>query len=224
MIVGNHPHSRDGALTQLREKGAHGDPALGRGLMRYWRELYRLLDDAGIDRHAIFATNIHPAYFTRTSGRVPRRGNDPWFRHARELLLDQVHTMRPRLLVAFGGAAIDELNRVGLDVPPLELNQPRAPGHRRDADDGPARAPSLRSGNDTRHADGSRGRVPGCLGGRTASVTIQPASGRACRNVPLAAHPGPLVTAARSTQPGPWQVRGRSVSQEPLALPPWSSR
>ena len=99
MIVGNHPHSRKGALDQLREKGAHGDPALGTRL-------------------------FHPAYFTRIGGRVPRRGNDRWFQHARELLLFQVHTMQPRVLVAFGGVALDELNRVGVDVPPLELNHP----------------------------------------------------------------------------------------------------
>lgn len=123
MIVGNHPHSRDGALRQLREKGAHGDPSLGTRLMRYWRELYRLLDHAGIDRHAIFATNIHPAYFTHTSGRVPRRGNTSWFDHARRLLLEQVHTMQPRVIAAFGGVALDELNRVGVDLPSLEPNQ-----------------------------------------------------------------------------------------------------
>lgn len=124
MIVGDHPPSREGALTQLRENGAHGDPSLGPRLMRYWRELYRLLDAAGIDRHSIFATNIHPAYFTKTSGRVPRRHNTAWFEHARGLLLQEIRTMRPRVLLALGRVAADELRRVDINLPPLTLNVP----------------------------------------------------------------------------------------------------
>lgn len=133
MIVGNHPHSRAAALKRLREHGAHGDPDPGIKRMTYWRELYRSLDDAGIDRHRIFATNIHPAYFTGTSGRVPRRGNEEWFSHARRFLALQVATMQPRLLLALGGTARDELARIEPEMPKLALNEPTAvtiSGHR----------------------------------------------------------------------------------------------
>lgn len=124
MIIGNHPHSKQAALDRLRHHGAHGDPDPAISTMVYWRELYRLLDDADIDRHRIFATNIHPAFFSATSGQVPRRGNEMWFRHARRLLTLQIATMKPRLLLAFGGVARRELARLALGVPELAPNAP----------------------------------------------------------------------------------------------------
>lgn len=124
MIIGNHPHSKQAALERLREHGAHGDPDPAVSPMVYWRELYRLLDDAGIDRHRIFATNIHPAFFSATSGQVPRRGNETWFRHARRLLTLQITTMKPQLLLALGGVARRGLAGLALGVPELPLNEP----------------------------------------------------------------------------------------------------
>lgn len=124
MIVGNHPHSKEAALDRLRKHGAHGDPDSATSTMLYWRELYRLLDHAEIDRHRIFATNIHPAFFNATSGQVPRRGNETWFQHARRLLTLQITIMRPRLLLAFGGAARREFARLGVGVPEVSSNEP----------------------------------------------------------------------------------------------------
>lgn len=93
-------------------------------MMLYWRELYRLLDDAGITRHTIFATNVHPAFFTRTRGRVPPTGNEAWFAHTRRLLTLQITRMKPRLLLVFGDIARDELAHLGVGMSPLVLNDP----------------------------------------------------------------------------------------------------
>jgi uracil-DNA glycosylase len=125
MIVGNHPDSREGAIRRLRDHGAHGDPSLGAAMMRYWRGLYALLDEAEIDRQLIFATNVHPAYFARTTGQVPRRGNEPWFAHARRLLEEQLEVMRPRLLLLLGQPARSAFARaVSLRDVPGTLPQP----------------------------------------------------------------------------------------------------
>ncbi len=125
MIVGNHPDSRRSAVERLRHKGAHGDPSPDASPMKYWRALYRLVDAASIERSSIFATNIHPAFFERTSGRVPRRGNHRWFEKARELLAEQVTTMRPRLLLTLGRPARDELARLTPAMPLLAPNEPQ---------------------------------------------------------------------------------------------------
>lgn len=112
MLVGNHLDAEEAYLEKLALGSANGDPCPDAPRMRFWTMLYATLDRAGIPRHDIFVTNVHPALIRgrRPTGVVV--ASDAWLRACAELLERQIDVMRPRAIAALGAPARTFLERM----------------------------------------------------------------------------------------------------------------
>ena len=101
MFVGHNLDSESAFRRRLASGQAHGGP--GRPMLT-WRNLYRLLDAAGLDAQQCFFTNAYVGLKggDDPTGRFPGAG-DPEFRAwCRAFLDDQIELMQPRVVATLG--------------------------------------------------------------------------------------------------------------------------
>ena len=101
MFVGHNLDAEGPFLKRLASGQSHGDPERP---MQTWRNLYRLLETARIDRGECFFTN---AYVGLKAGDVPTGSfpgaNDAQFRRwCEDFLIDQIRVMQPRTIATLG--------------------------------------------------------------------------------------------------------------------------
>jgi hypothetical protein len=110
MLVGNNLDGTANYQIRLDKGEPHGDPRFPRRLMRTWRNLYLLVDDAGVRRERCFFTNAYVG-LNRTGPTATFAGErDNWFRAwCHDFLAQQISVMRPRTVVALGAPARDFL-------------------------------------------------------------------------------------------------------------------
>jgi hypothetical protein len=112
MFVGNFTDSKE----QHDKRRAAGKPAPGEppgGKTPTWRNLYRWVDEAGIERQEIFFTNAYVGLSAKNSrGRFPGSYDSSFKAWCGDFLDEQIQLMRPRAVVALG-----EWSRKALDWP-----------------------------------------------------------------------------------------------------------
>jgi len=101
MFVGHNLDSETAFLSRLASGQAHGGPERP---MRTWRNLYRLLETAGVEPATCFFTN---AYVGLKAGNKPRGtfpgAADPAFSAwCRNFLGEQIAVMRPSVVATLG--------------------------------------------------------------------------------------------------------------------------
>jgi hypothetical protein len=104
MFVGNNLDAHDSFVERAERGEPHGSPARP---MRTWQNLYRLLDEAGVERSECFFTNAFVGLVTgaNPSAGVRTKRDSPYWTWCREFLTLQLRTMRPRLVVSLGASA-----------------------------------------------------------------------------------------------------------------------
>lgn len=121
MFVGHNLDAEEPYLERVRTGRSHGDP---RSPMRTWRNLYALLDGAGVDRHECFFTNVYVGLIagSKPTGSFPG-ANDPAFRAWCDVFLRrQIARMRPRAIVALGKPAREFLGWSDGDVGVVDID------------------------------------------------------------------------------------------------------
>jgi len=110
--------------------GRWGDP--GNPTMTYWKKVLALLSEAGIPTAEAFFTNAYVGLMEgdNPSADFPGRRSATFCRWCASFLIQQIHVMQPRLVVALGGKsqlALDSWNiarRAGVDGRIVRLSHP----------------------------------------------------------------------------------------------------
>jgi len=106
MFVGNNPDAEASYIKRLHSGVPHGDRARP---MKTWKNLYLLLDGAGVDPTSCFFTNV---FVGLVRGKNPLAGvstpaGSTYRKWCRDFLTRQITVMKPRAIVALGSAALD---------------------------------------------------------------------------------------------------------------------
>jgi hypothetical protein len=106
MFVGHNLDAEGPYLRRLRAGAPHGDPERP---MATWRNLYAVLDGAGVRRGECFFTNIYVGLIAgdKPTGSFPGARSPSFTDWCRAFLQSQVELMRPRAMVFLGKPARD---------------------------------------------------------------------------------------------------------------------
>jgi hypothetical protein len=104
MVVGHNLDAEAPFLERVRSGRAHGDR---RWPMRTWRNLYKLLDGAGVQPSTCFFTNVYVGLIagSKPVGAYPGARDRDFTSWCDGFLRRQIARMRPRAIVSLGGAS-----------------------------------------------------------------------------------------------------------------------
>lgn len=104
MFIGHNLDAEGPYRRRLADGVPHGNP---RRPMATWRNLYRLLDGAGIERAGCFFTNAYVGLIAgdKPTGAFPGARDQRFTRWCRDFLAEQVEMMQPRVVVTLGRPA-----------------------------------------------------------------------------------------------------------------------
>jgi hypothetical protein len=104
MFVGHNLDAEGPYLRRLQAGVPHGDPERP---MAIWRNLYALLDGAGVGREECFFTNVYVGLIAgdKPTGSFPGARSPSFTAWCRGFLQRQVELMRPRAMVFLGKPA-----------------------------------------------------------------------------------------------------------------------
>ncbi len=112
MVVGHNVDSRTNYEERRASGRSHGDILPGPP-MSTWRGLYRLLDQAGVQRQQFFFTNVFVGLKEgTTTGRFSAYRAPSFRRWCADFLRYQIDTMRPRVVLILGVPACREIAKV----------------------------------------------------------------------------------------------------------------